>query len=102
MMKEAIIRLSYVIVGFKIGLMAGIQFTNAVSGNRNPIIIAFVIIGIIIALIIESLPEKDSEKIFYLVVSLVASFPLSWILQYLGAVVVLLWKILITIIRIWF
>lgn len=102
MMKQAIIRLAYVILGFAIGLMAGVQFTNAVSAHRNAFIIAFVIIGIIIALIIEHSAETDSKKIFYFVFSLVASFPLSWILQYLGAVVVLLWKILITIIRIWF
>lgn len=102
MMKQAIIRLAYVILGFAIGLMAGVQFTNAVSAHRNAFIIAFVIIGIIIALIIEHSAETDSKKIFYFVFSLVAAFPLSWFFQYLGAIVVLIWKIITTLLKIWF
>lgn len=93
-MKQSIIRLAYVIVGFMIGLMAGVKFTSVVSEHRNVVIIAFVIIGIIIALAIESLARVDSKKIFYLVISFLLAIPLSYILQYLGVVVVVLWNIL--------
>lgn len=101
-MKRTIIRLAYVILGFLIGLIAGIQFTNAVSAHRNAFIIAFVTIGIIIALIIESSAETDSKKIFYFVFYLVLIIPISWFFQYLGAVIVFLWKIITSLFRIWF
>ena len=93
-MKQAIIRLAYVVVGYMIGLMTGVKFTSVVSEHRNVIIIAFVIIGMIIALKIESLAKRDSEKIFYLVMSFIFAIPLSFIFQYLGAVVVVLGKII--------
>lgn len=101
-MEKTIIRLGYVIVGFIIGLMAGIKFARAVLDYKVLFIVAFIIAGIIIALIIESLSEPDSKKIFYLVMAFIFAIPLSWILQYLGAVVITLWKIFIQIKRIVF
>ena len=101
-MKRTIIWLAYVILGFFIGLIAGIQFTNAVSAHRNAFIIAFVIIGIIIALIVEASAETDNTKIFYFVFYLALSIPVSWFFQYLGAIVVFLWEIFTTLLRIWF
>ena len=93
-MKQSIIRIAYGIVGFIIGLMAGVKFTSVVAGHHNVIIITFIIICIIIALKIESLAKRDSEKIFYLVIAFIFAIPLSYIFQYLGAVIVVLWNIL--------
>lgn len=101
-MRNSIIRLGYIIVGYVIGLVAGIMLTNQVTMHRNFLIITSVIIGIIFSLSINTLIKTDKQKIFYLILMLLLIYPLSYICQYIIAMIIFIAKILYAFLRVWF
>ncbi|NLC87774.1 MAG: hypothetical protein GX682_03240 [Clostridiaceae bacterium] len=98
-MDKAIMRLAYVILGFGTGLVAGIIYAKKVPTNSTFSIIALVVIGIIIALIVESNIEHDKDKLIIFMILCVLTPIVAIIGQYLYAIVVVLFSMIIGILK---
>ena len=83
------------------GIILSAWGVAGLTGNMMTTFI-LIIIGIIIALMIENSIEITNKKIFYLVLSFILAWPIACIFEYLGAVVILIWKTLTTLFKIWF
>lgn len=101
-MRDSIIRFGYIIVGYVMGLVAGIMLTNQVTMHRNFLIITSVVIGIIFSLSISKLIKTDKQKIFYLILMFLFIYPLSYLHQYIIAMIIFIVKILYAFLRVWF
>ena len=81
-MTTNIIRILYGVLGFVIGLIAAIIFTNQIHCNYVLAFIGFTIFGILIALAIEDGNENMGKKVFCFILSLIFVYPIAYVYQY--------------------